>query len=385
MNGSTAAAAASTTTTTTASTTTTSSSSSKKRTSIGSTTVVTSRSSRSGSSRSGSSGGSNSDSKTSSSSNKIRDVAARAIWTEPNKGVWAGRVVFVLVLTSVAAVFGFLSYTILSQSEQTLTEAQFESIADRSGSSFIENTKRKRLGALSLASVIGSANPDPSTWPLVTLNNYETIASNLISTSKGCYMAFAPIVMPDELQDFEEFIYDFYDNTRKPEPFLNGTAARSSFGKGVWSIDPGLNSTSSSPDMRHHDVDGQTSWGSSNQILVPMVHHVTGPSNKLMMNFHSVPLLGRMIDDMITCAQQDNIRTGQSLDSCAAISPLSPNKTSFVQQVASGPGSTMIQPVYAANDPEKVREKTKQNKTNNPKHEMKQTNGFLSLHPSIST
>ena len=339
------------------STTTTTSSSSKKRTSIGSTTVVTSRSSRSGSSRSGSSG-SNSGSNANSTSSSILDAAARAIWTEPNKGVWAGRVVFVLVLASVAAVVGFLSYAILSQSEQTLTEAQFESIADRSGCSAIENTKRKRLGALSLASVIGSANPDPSAWPLVTLNNYETIASNLISTSKGCYMAFAPIVTPDKLQDFEEYIYDFYDNTRKPEPFSNGTSARSSFGKGVWSIDPDLNSTSSS-DMRYHDVDGQTSWGSSTQILVPMVHHVTGPSKKLMMNFHSVPLLGRMIDDMLTCSQQDNTRTGQSLDSCAAISPLSPNKTSFVQQVASGPGSNMIQPVYASNDPQKVRNEAK--------------------------
>lgn len=268
-----------------------------------------------------------------------------------NRTVWVGRAAFVFTLVSVAMTFGFLSYYLLAESEDSLAEAQFVSIADRATWSALENSQRKRLGILSLASAIGGANPDASQWPLVTLNNYETIASNLIATSKGCYMAFAPLVKPEELEEFENFAYDFYRSSRKPEPFPDGTA-QSSFGIGVWSMN--LELENSTTDMRYHDVDGKTEWGSRNQILAPMLHHVTGPSPNLMMNMHSVPLLGGMIDDMIECTNE-KAEKGESLDSCALLSPPNPNTTSWVQQAEKGPGSAMMQPIYASNNPQKVR------------------------------
>jgi hypothetical protein len=198
---------------------------------------------------------------------------------------------------------------------------------------------------VSLASVIGGANPDASQWPFATLNNFENIANNLIDTSKGCNMVFAPLVQPDQLQDFENFAYDYYEHSRMPEPFPNGTALTASFGKGVWAMDADQN--------QYHDTQGTTGWGSPNELLAPMFHHSGGAISKLLMNLHFHPMMGKMIDDMIICAQ-DKASVGASLDECVAISPMVPEKTSWVQNVESGPGSTILQPVYPANDPTKV-------------------------------
>lgn len=246
--------------------------------------------------------------------------------SESRQTILLGRITFLITLVSVAALFGYLSYHFLSESEIELTEVQFGSIADRALCTALENTERKRLGVLSLASIIGGANPDISGWPSeVTVNNFETITKNIVETSKGCLMGFAPLVAPHEVPAFEDHAYKYYEELRMPEPFPEGTAL-SSFGKGIWSIDPTLNNT----DQRYHDVDGATSWGSKNQLLAPMLHHVTGASPKLMMNFHSNPLIGSMIDTMLICADE-RAQAGESIEGCTSISTTLPNTTSWVQ------------------------------------------------------
>jgi hypothetical protein len=245
---------------------------------------------------------------------------------ECRKTLLLGRIILLFTLVSVAALFGYLSYHLLSESETELTEVQFGSIADRALSTALENTERKRLGVLSLASIIGGANPDISSWPSeVAVNNYETITKNIVDTSKGCFMVFAPLVAPNEVVAFEEHAYKYYEELRMPEPFPEGTAL-SSFGKGIWSTDPTLNNT----DQRYHDVDGATSWGSKNQLLAPMLHHITGASPKLMMNFHSSRLVGSMIDNMLVCSD-DRAQAGESIEGCSSITKILPDKTSWVQ------------------------------------------------------
>lgn len=260
--------------------------------------------------------------------------------------IFGSRIVFITTLLSVATSFGYLSYYLLSQSEHELTEVQFASIADRAVCSAIENFERKRLGTVSLASVVGGANPHVENWPFATLNNYETIATNLIDTSKGCNMAFAPIVQLEQIESYEQFAYDYYEKTRLPEPFPAGTANASSFGKGIWSMDMSLNNT----DYRYHDVTGETSYGSPNQIVTPMFQHSQGPSKNLMMNLHSSPLLGGMIDDMLQCAAT-KIASNGTIDDCTAITSFKDNATSWTQQIENGPGANIIQPIYPSNDP----------------------------------
>ena len=132
--------------------------------------------------------------------------------TDP--AVYVGRAIFIAVLMMVAACFGYLSYHFLSESEVTLTEEQFKAIADRAACSALENLERKRLGVLSVASVIAGANPHASQWPLVSVTNFENIATNMIDTSKGCYMGFAPLVKPEEATAFEEHAYKYFEEDR---------------------------------------------------------------------------------------------------------------------------------------------------------------------------
>jgi hypothetical protein len=140
-----------------------------------------------------------------------------------SRAVWVGRVLFVAALGCVAAILGFLSYYFLTQSETVLAVSQFESIAGRALSASQEIVLRKRLGTISMASVIANALPDPKAYPFVFLNGYEEVSSNLIVTSSGRGMGFCPLVTPAQLEDFETFAYDFYENTRMPT-FPNGTA-----------------------------------------------------------------------------------------------------------------------------------------------------------------
>jgi hypothetical protein len=271
------------------------------------------------------------------------------IRNEPSKAVSFGRIAFIFTLLSVTATFGYLSYHLLSESENELTEAQFKSIADRAVCSALENTERKRLGVLSLASIIGGANPDISQWPSnVAVNNFETITKNIVDTSKGCNMGFAPLVRTEEIPEFEEHAYKYYEELRMPDPFPVGTGV-SAFGKGIWSMDPSLNNT----DQRYHDVDGLTTWESPNQILAPMLHHVTGASSQLMINLHSIPLVGSMIDNMLICADE-KAQAGESIEECSAVTKILPDRTSWVQGAQTGPGALLLQPVYPSNDPHSV-------------------------------
>ena len=145
--------------------------------------------------------------------------------------------------------------------------------------------------------------------------------------------------------------YKYFEEDRVPEPFPNGTGY-SSFGKGIFSVNKELHNI----DQRYHDIDGETAWGSPKNILAPILHHATGPNKKLMMNWHSSPLLGRMIDNMMDCAE-DKVQAGVSIEACSAITEIMPNRTSWVQGAETGPGSLMMQPVYPAAEPQKVRQK----------------------------
>ena len=265
--------------------------------------------------------------------------------TTNSRAVWLSRFSFIFSLACVAAALGYLSYYLLHESEMKLAETQYISVGHFASSASQENMIRKRLGTASMASVIGGANPSSSDWPSATLNNYEAIAKNLIDTSKGCNMAFAPIVNPQDLETFEAFIYNYYESHRLPEPFPEGTAVKP-FGKGVWSMD--------SHGEPFHDIKGDTPFPSNHAILAPMVHHNTGPSKKLLNNLHSNPMIGPAIDSILSCAQE-TAETGGSLEDCVFITTTMPNRTSWVQQVDSGPGALMITPVFPSNEPTKVR------------------------------
>jgi hypothetical protein len=77
--------------------------------------------------------------------------------------------------------------------------------------------------------------------------------------------------------------------------------------------------------------------------------HASGASKSLMMNMHSSEIVGSMMDEMLACTKE-KAEKGESLKGCTFISDMSPNKTSWIQEAPSGPGSRMMQPVFPSND-----------------------------------
>lgn len=261
--------------------------------------------------------------------------------------VLISRTVFLAALCAVAATLGYLAHRYLTESENQLAEAQFISIADRATQIASETVVRRRLGTVTLASVLSGAFPNASAWPYVHLNQYERISTNIMNTSSGRGMAFGPLITPGQLQSFEEFAYDYFESAF---PSRNGTVGVSSFGRGVYGVDTALNTS----DNRYHDVDGSTTYGSPNRILFPLLQHSSGPHGVLMANMHNEPARGIAIDSIIKCSSQrlaeaKKRTSGERGDDdggekCSAISDMTMGKMD-------DPAAFIVVPIYPANDP----------------------------------
>jgi len=276
--------------------------------------------------------------------------------------IFYGRWLFFMLLCMVASTLGYLTYYILTNNETFLAECVFTKTATHAIKAISENQKKKKLGMDSMGSVVGSTGSSRDQWPFVSQMDYESIAMNIIDTSNGCFIAYAPILTPVQVPAFESFAEDFYQNSRQPETWPNGTGVKVEDRVAVWAMDG---------ETPFHDGYGATSWSSTRRIIVPILQHAAGPSKMLMFNLHSSPLIGKIIDDMITCAEETKglireherryskdmiLEDGKeipplpSLKDCTMVTDISHNKTSFVQQEPMGPGANMMQPIFPANN-----------------------------------
>jgi hypothetical protein len=254
----------------------------------------------------------------------------------PLSKVWASRFVFLLCLCGVAVILGYAANRLLTNSETNLAIAQFESIAGRALDAALENTFRKRFGAIEMASIASYGFPDAQTWPFVNINGYEAIASNVLKTSTGIDsdLGLCPFVTPDQLSEFEDFAYDVVFKGKFP----NGTAV-SSFGPGVYGLDVNLNNT----DYRFHETDGTTSWGSPNKIFAPFLFHSAGDAPILMGNYRTIEARGLDIDEMIACSEKRAKSENASLIECSTLTDVvSFGRSPFI------PASVLHQPIYPA-------------------------------------
>jgi hypothetical protein len=250
-----------------------------------------------------------------------------------------GRWVFLSVLLATAAAFGTFAYYTLERRETASAETHFKSICEKLLAEAVAIMERKRLGTLTMASVVAHMNPKASQWPFVTVPGFEVIASNVIATSFGLEMGVAPIVTPNQLEEFESFIYDYFENKQR-SPLSNGTVT-SSFGTGVWGFDPTLNTT----DQRYRITNGSKIHGSKNNIIVPLISHNEGYDPSLMFDLHSERHRGLEIDRMIECCtlraasdDPDSIHCGMVTDI------LDPVDTKH----SHGPGAVLMQPIFPA-------------------------------------
>jgi len=214
------------------------------------------------------------------------------------------RILLCLSLLLLAAVMGVCVFIFFQVPETNLALNQFESIAGRATAYAQQTTQLKRLGVMTMATMIGVAHPDAALWPFVLVDGYEKTSNRLVDTISGDGMGFAPIVSPGELEAFENFAYEsYYETLGYPN-----TTGVSGFGRGVWAKDGKGEFGVEHPDQKYHEAvihpGGATTYGSKFPIYAPVLQHSDGATAKpLMLNLHNERMRGQTIDSILACSQ----------------------------------------------------------------------------------
>lgn len=257
-----------------------------------------------------------------------------------SRRVSRSRFVFITGLVFVAAALAMAAFYILKSSETKQAEIRFESIAERALTSAAAIVERKKLGVVTMADTAAWAQPNANEWPFVIVPGWEELAKNARETSGARSLGFCPFVTPDQLDDFEEFAYDYYYNVREP-PFPNTTAV-SDFGRGVWGLDKGSpwedGKVPANPDANN-------TWGSPNKVFSPILQH-SHIWRVLMLNTNFEPTRGIMIDELIRCSQDRAQAEDPSNFRCGVLTDML--NLASEEQVEFGPDSLLFEPIYPA-------------------------------------
>jgi len=202
--------------------------------------------------------------------------------------VLCSKATFLLALCCMAVGLGYGAKYLLSNSETKLAATHFDAIADRAlalSQTYVSSKKRE---GETMAAVLGQQNS--TAWPLMTLAGFEAI-SNVMQAKVGSGMGMAVLVEPVQLPAFEEFAYEHFDATWPGQDVCRSPE----FGKGVYC---------EWLDGRTRRTDGNSSWGSSNAVLAPVLQYSSGASPLLMYDMHCLELRGgAMIDNVMECSR----------------------------------------------------------------------------------
>jgi hypothetical protein len=265
--------------------------------------------------------------------------------TSSRNAFWIGRLLFISVLCTVAAVLGVVAFRLLTETEEKLAQTQFESLSGRALVEAAAIARRRRWAGVSMAQIVSELHPQADDWPFVEFFAFERLVEGVLNTSSGVDMGFAPFVRLHQQVAYEDFAYNVYDQLGFP----NGTGT-SSFGRGIWAANSSLVDV---PDRRYHDTTAETSYGSpQTDLLTPLFRTDEGVHPILMINTHSGVETGPPTDRIISCSEKrqaafergEDVTRGES--KCGTVTDLFE-----VRKLNGRHGAALYFPIYPANDP----------------------------------
>jgi hypothetical protein len=135
-----------------------------------------------------------------------------------NSRIWTRRFIMLMGLSLlIGGSIAIGAFFFISQSENTLAQAQFEAIAKNSLDTAFDITLRKRLGAKSLATIISYSFPNANMWPNISLAGFEDIANSIIVSNS---ISFAEMWNGEWLCSFLHFLAFFRSIYLLVPPFL---------------------------------------------------------------------------------------------------------------------------------------------------------------------
>jgi len=122
------------------------------------------------------------------------------------------RILLTAVLIAAAAVCTTMGFLLLSGNEKELFESQFGSIATSGLDSVKSNFIRQNRGLNEMAVTYSFNFPNSTQWPTVAWPGFRQAAELLGDISALDNIAFSPLVLPEELPEYEAYMKSYYEN-----------------------------------------------------------------------------------------------------------------------------------------------------------------------------
>jgi signal transduction histidine kinase len=247
------------------------------------------------------------------------------------------RKIFILkVLVSLSLVFASLicglgSYYIFRAVLVQRQRSEFSAVAKQFNENLFVSAVNIENSLSSIADFIGMYCPDPSQWPLCSLqmSSYNEITTPLVTMANGRAIGFAPIIKTSEIPAFENLTYGLYES----EGYTN--IGYSSFGKGIYYVE---NNT------RYRALNVTAG---KKQILAP-IQLIADLSNNLaapMYDLHSSETRAEALEGVIDCFQEYGRQ-----ETCIYVTDI----IHLVQDPKFRPAVLVVYPLNPANAPSEI-------------------------------
>jgi hypothetical protein len=251
-------------------------------------------------------------------------------------------------LIAAAVATTVLVYNKSTRTEHEKFEGRFDSVGENALAAVVGRLQQMDLGIQELSSTYSHMFSNASSWPNVAWTGFHPTATLLGKVSSVEGMAIMPIVQPDQVSAYENFINAYYDTDKycNKSYYFNPYYPNGE----IYGL---VNNTALVTEF-YLDRFGNTT-ASPNQILAPLAQYtmslVAGPY-QANVNVHGHPLYTAAIDGVISCATSKAKRSS-ALTSCGTISPgarvpyaVEANPHPVTEDVM----AVFFHPIYAADD-----------------------------------
>jgi signal transduction histidine kinase len=274
------------------------------------------------------------------------------------------RTLLVGSLLTAASVCAAVAYTALKNAEINTAVQTYTSVALSATLNAKAIVERKFQATEVTAALASWTNPNADDWPMIFINGYVNITSQMAALVKSSTHATVVFLDPAQVESFETHIQKVYATEGRPN-----TTGYSDFGFGVWKPDP----TKTFADGRAHDTTGEVSkmiqisfgschcshsfgtnihrsvlqntWGGQDERLAVVALHNVVDSITILYNLYSEEDRGIHIDSMNACAKAHTKTT--TSPACAVFTDM------LELKIRPGPAAMLFQPIFPANDPTK--------------------------------
>ena len=206
------------------------------------------------------------------------------------------KILLVSFLITATIVTTYTAFNRFSENEYDMFVSRYNSVSKNALTSVVESFDQMTVGIQQLSCNYGQLFPNINDWPNIAWRGFHPTVELLGKVSNIEGMAILPIIKPEQISSYENFINNYYNY----DPYISrSTSFQSNFSNGtIWYADFNIY-----PPAYYQDRYGNTT-NSKNNILTPISQYtfseLAGP-NLVSYNVHSNPLYTETIDDVIDC------------------------------------------------------------------------------------